>query len=116
MDNPRPQGKTVCLDFDGVLNDYRGWTTEDDLGAPRPGAQAFVAALRARGWELVIVSTRDPGRVQAWLRANGFAETHAQREKPPAVVYLDDRALRFDGRFEGLEERIANFTAYWEEA
>lgn len=114
MDNPRPQGHAVVIEFDGVLNDLGAWRGEDDLGLPREGAQALVAALREHGWEVVIVTHREPARVRGWLATHGFAERHAQREHPPATVTLSARALRFDGHFQGLLARLLSFKPHWE--
>jgi len=114
MDNPRPQGRVVCVTFEGVLNDAGEWRGEEDLGEPRVGARAFVERLREHGWEVVILTALDPARVRAWLERHTFAERHDQRERPPARAYLDPRALRFDGNFEGLEARLDAFHPYWE--
>lgn len=101
--------KTIALDFDGVLHSYTsGWQGATVIpDPPTEGAVEFVERLLEDGWEVVVCSTRaetPTGRacIVMWLQENGFpVEDGGIREvchgKPPALVYLDDRALRFDG-------------------
>lgn len=127
--------KTVCLDFDGVLNTYDGWRGEDELFEPRPGAVEFVHALRERGYTVAIHSTRDPSKVAWWLIAHGFAkhvgirplgirphepnidgpelELFVCARKPPAVAYVDDRAIRFRGDYGEVLRELEDFQPYW---
>lgn len=37
--------KTICVDFDGVLNEYDGYE-EGDLGEPLTGSKEFIKELR----------------------------------------------------------------------
>lgn len=106
---------TVCLDLDGVLNLYDGWRGEDHFADPREGAQEFLQALSLRH-RVVILTTRDSGKVWTWLRRHRLSldVDEVTDRKPPAVVYVDDRAVCFDGSFDGLAERIAAFKAHWE--
>lgn len=99
--------RTVAVDFDGTLHPYTdGWTgsvPEDE--PPIPGAKTFVAWLINDGFDVVIFSTRadhDDGRVgiEQWL-AKWFgygiaAQLRVTHEKPPAVAYVDDRAVPVD--------------------
>jgi len=36
------------------------------------------------------------------------------RTKPPAIVYIDDRAIRFDGDYNRTINMLINFRAHWE--
>lgn len=95
---------TVVLDFDGVLHSYTsGWKGAHVIpDPPVVGAQDFVRELHASGYGVEVASTRAttaPGRraMQAWFVANGFPAMAIAHGKPPGIVYLDDRALRFEG-------------------
>ena len=107
--------KTIALDFDGVLNTYNGWKGEDELFQPRPGVNNFLAALAA-DFELKIYSTRSAEKIRTWLKVHGMDDLIADvcREKPMAIVYLDDRGLRFDGDFDAAYTAIKSFKAHWE--
>ncbi len=102
----------IVVDFDGVLHSYSsGWVDAETIpDLPTPGAQEWVDAMLTAGWDVVVVSTRaatDKGRraIEEWLLANEFAVgLRVQRDKPPALVYLDDRALRFDGSWPSLDD------------
>jgi hypothetical protein len=114
LDNPvRP---IVCVDLNGVLDDYRGWRHPDHWDPPRPGARAFLEALRSRGFDIVVFTTRHPVGVRRWLREHGLydAVDAVTRKKPAAHVFVDDRAVCFTGDFDDALARIAQFKAHWE--
>lgn len=114
---------TIAVDFDGVLHSYttpwvNAWTIPDP---PVEGAMKWLREM-ADKFDVVILSTRCKswrGRraMRRWLYkwdphhwSMGFAEwsdnllgatpvsdvTFA-KSKPPALIYLDDRAVRFEG-------------------
>lgn len=101
------QGKTVALDFDGVLHSYTsGWTGESPTDPPMPYAVEFVTHLHDLGAKVVVYSTRAAsylGRVGmlAWFTEHGFPldGDDITCEKPPAIAYVDDRAVEFRGDF-----------------
>ena len=111
--------KTISIDFDGVLHDYSGgWTGYVPQGEPIPGAREFVAWCRAQGLEIVISTCRaytQMGRlaVRDWLEQHGFPAEFIQVtcEKPHAEWYVDDRAIRFNGRF--AEIKLAMQQPVW---
>lgn len=108
--------KTVCVDFDGVLAVYAGWKTAHRIGDPLPGAVDFLVELRKRGFKVVIYSARPSGEIWNWLTAHGMVMLVKEVVyKPPAVAYVDDRALRFDGDFTGLARDVVEFRAWWKE-
>lgn len=92
---------TVCVDLNGVLDTYKGWQGSEHWDPPRPGAYEFLAELADRGFRVVILSTKDPAGVDAWLRSHGLAEyiDEVTDRKVPAVAYVDDRAVRFCGDY-----------------
>lgn len=102
--------KVIAVDFDGVI--YPGeYLAETALPmGPQVGALAFVEELRSNGYQVVIHSARadgDEGReaIQAWLLLHGFGSPYVTARKPRgAKVYLDDRALRFEGRWPSIGE------------
>lgn len=108
--------QTVVFDFDGVIHSYTsGWqgvTVCDD--PPVPGIKEAIEAIRSAGYEVVVVSTRCATAegleaVQLYLDGYGIVVDCVQKEKPPAIVYIDDRAICFDGHPETLLGKIQNF-------
>ena len=107
--------RTVCLDFDGVLHSYRsGWKGETVIpDEPIHGTREAVARLRQK-YRVVVHSTRcrtPEGRnaVAAWLRRHDITVDEVCEHKPPAHVYVDDRAVPFRGDWEDVVREIRQF-------
>lgn len=114
----RGRKQTIAVDFDGVIHQYsRGWHDGTIYDPPVAGAVEALERLHRR-YRVVIFTTRVnpdvPGghaqlkRVIDWLEENGFEDgvhfdevTHA---KPPAVAYIDDRALHFTSWDQAMDE------------
>jgi hypothetical protein len=110
----RPR-RTVCLDFDGVLHSYRsGWCGADVIpDPPIHGTRESVALLRQQ-YRVVVSSSRchtPEGRqaVRTWLEKHQIAVDEVCEHKPPAYVYVDDRAVRFRGNWDDLITDIREF-------
>ena len=108
--------KTVVFDFDGVIHSYTsGWKGEANIpDPPVPGIREAIQNIRESGYRVVVVSTRcctDSGMraVCHYLRNHGITVDDIMSEKPPAVCYIDDRAVCFDGHPETLLEKIVTF-------
>jgi hypothetical protein len=107
--------RTVCLDFDGVLHSYRsGWCGSEIIpDPPIHGTRESVARLRQQ-YRVVIHSARchtEAGRraVQSWLVKHNIEVDEVCEHKPPAHVYVDDRAVRFRGNWDVLLDDIGEF-------
>lgn len=97
--------RTICLDFDGVVNSYRsGWSGIDSIpDPPIHGTERAIDRLR-RDYRVVIHSARcatETGRqaIEAWLKKYNIEVDEVCEHKPPALVYIDDRAIRFQGNW-----------------
>lgn len=107
----------AVVDFDGVLNHYDGWTGMFQEYPMREYADKFLRDLKEAGFNIVIQTARpDTDKVWGWLKDWGCAECvlDITNLKPPALVYVDDRAIHFDGEFRGLVEKIKSFRPHWE--
>ncbi len=114
---------SIAVDFDGVIHQYiTKWTTRTEISDPPvPGALRWLERMLQdfnviiwtsrqtcdedsdAGWAEVFAAER---AIQAWLVKHGFPETLVgQLEywtapgKPHALIYIDDRGFRFEGRF-----------------
>ena len=113
--------KTVVFDFDGVIHSYKsGWQGETVIpDEPVPEIKDAIDDIRSAGYEVVVVSTRcaTPAGLQAvkdYLTLHEIVVDRVCKEKPPAIVYIDDRAICFDGRTDNLLEKINNFSPWYE--
>jgi len=111
--------KTVVFDFDGVIHSYTsGWTGVYEAKDPHvAGIRDAIADIRAAGYEVVVVSARcvdETGRsiVQAYLARNKIKVDAVVAHKPPALVYIDDRAICFTGDAAGLLKQVIDFTPW----
>jgi hypothetical protein len=107
--------RTVCLDFDGVLHSYRsGWCGAEIIpDPPIHGTREAVARLRQQ-YRVVVHSSRchtAEGRraVENWLQKHEITVDEVCEHKPPALVYVDDRAVRFRGNWDDLCMEIREF-------
>lgn len=113
--------KTVVFDFDGVIHSYKsGWQGVAVISDPVvPGIQAAINNLRMGGYEVIVVSTRcaspeGMGAVKRYLRDNHIVVDDVMATKPPAVCYVDDRAICFDGDAIGLIDKIKAFKPWYQ--
>lgn len=110
--------ETVVFDFDGVIHSYTsGWQGATCIpDKPVDGIHDALKQIHGHGYEVVIVSTRcatDEGMfaIESWLY-KWHLDIYVDKickEKPPAIVYIDDRAICFDGNPETLLDKIVNF-------
>ena len=107
--------KTVCLDFDGVIHSYRsGWKGVDNIpDPPIHGVREAISHLRKR-YRVVVHSARGntpEGRVAIarWLERHLIEVDEICETKPPAFVYVDDRAIAFNGNWTDTISEINAF-------
>lgn len=114
--------KTVVFDFDGVIHSYTsGWKGATVIpDPPVEGISDALEEIKGAGYEVVIVSARcssEPGRIaiEKWLDKYNLSQfiDRVCKEKPPAIVYIDDRAICFDGHPENLLRRIDMFRPWY---
>jgi hypothetical protein len=96
----KPDGRaTVAVDFDGVINNYDGHASGPITTQPMPGAVASLIALDKQYRVVIFTARNDLTAVRSWLEDNGLGEfaVSVTNRKPPAIAYIDDRAIRFQG-------------------
>lgn len=113
---------TVVFDFDGVVHSYKSsWLGENIIpDPPVNGIKEVIEDIRKAGYEVVIVSTRCANyrgqvAILEWLKKYDIVVDDVKKEKPPAIVYVDDRAICFDGHPETLLDKISAFKPWYED-
>ncbi len=113
----------ICLDFDGVLNNFNHNFISNELIPEEP-------ITGARDWcwdvwdtekaDLIISSGRCQSplgiaAIETWLEKWGFPPMPVYPVKPVAHVYIDDRAYRFNGDWSTVDvEDFIKFRPWWD--
>lgn len=109
--------QTVVFDFDGVMHKYdSAWSgpgPENIPYGPVEGIKESIEEIR-KDYKVIIVSWRSAtikglDAIKKWLDKYDIIVDDICAHKPPAIVYIDDRAITFDGRPESLLWKIKNF-------
>lgn len=111
MDNKLYKNNAICVDFDGVIARF----TDDieDFGKIIPGSADALSALRSYGYKIIIHTARPASkghlkRLSEYLNKEGIpfdainqnTDCEWESAKPLADLYIDDRALRFNGNWD----------------
>ncbi len=117
--------KTIAVDFDGVISKYDKWLGRGVFGDPVDGIGALLWLLRAEGWIIIIHTTRsEVDLVKKYLLYHAIPFDHINfnpenvdqgcgLSKPLATVYLDDRAVCFNGDCKKAYNDIVNFKPWY---
>ncbi len=107
--------KTLMIDLDGVLNNYTKYE-ENFIPKIKEGAKEFLEKLhKSNKYELVLFTTRNYELSQKWLQENKIEQYFKEitNIKKPTSIYIDDRALKFNGNFNQTLDEIEKFTVHW---
>ncbi|KKL55431.1 hypothetical protein LCGC14_2255460 [marine sediment metagenome] len=90
-------GKTISIDFDGVIHAYRrGWHDGTIYDVPIYWAKEAIKGLRDAGFKIAVHTAReDLFAVRDWLKKYDIEVELVSNRKQPSLVYIDDRGLRF---------------------
>lgn len=110
--------KRVVFDFDGVIHSYTsGWQGIEIIpDPPVPGIKEALKEITEAGYEIAVVSTRCH-TLEGMKAITDYLKEHdlliyvstINADKPPAMAYIDDRAICFDGKPETLLSKIEVF-------
>jgi phosphoglycolate phosphatase-like HAD superfamily hydrolase len=109
--NVSEKENTIALDFDGVIHSYKsGWTGDIPEDPPMPGVEEAFRILKAEGYILKILSTRNREYIKSWLEFHNLDSyiSGIYNSKIPARMYIDDRGIHFSNWREALID-IENF-------
>lgn len=112
--------KTIAIDFDGVIHKYsKGWFDGSCYDEPFEGAFVTIGKLMLAGYSVFIHTTRDSDQVIKWFEKwkspfevwkipdhekfwNNNTTIGVTNRKLPAIAYIDDRAIKFDGNWKDI--------------
>lgn len=90
----------ICIDFDRTIHDMDHPVPGHKMGEPIPQALAAVDALVTIGHRVIVLTSQvNHGYIRKWLQFYGFPPLEVTNVKPVADVYIDDRAVRFEGNW-----------------
>lgn len=107
--------RKILIDLDGVLNQY-GNDNFDENYIPdlKLGAKEFIKSLSI-DFELYLFTSRNLLLASKWLINNDLDKyfNDVTNIKIPSFLYIDDRAICFNGNFNQTLEEIDRFKTYW---
>lgn len=116
--------KIVCVDLDGTLAHYEEWKGEQHFGNAIKGAKEALLKLKKNNWLIIIYTTRGNENlikdyldkndlVFDYINKNPYQPHNTNEGKPIADVYIDDRAIQFNGDWSNAIYEIEKFKP-WE--
>ena len=118
------ENRNVCIDFDGVIhNDYKGFGDGTIYGDILPGALEAIKNLSNKYDIIIFTAKAKPDRplidgktgtqlVIEWLEKYNLLQyiKEVTSEKPRALTYIDDKAIRFTN----WNDVLIQFNNYYE--
>ncbi|WP_143321187.1 hypothetical protein [Clostridium sp. HBUAS56010] len=108
--------RTIVFDFDGVIHSYiSGWKGAENIpDKPVEGIKEAISEIRKSGYEVAVVSSRAASKegknaIEHYLENNGIKVDTVTSQKLPAICYIDDRAICFQGDPSSLLRQIRSF-------
>jgi len=108
--------KVIAVDLDGVILEFDKWKGHKHFGKPIPGAREALEKLKELGFVIVIWTTRDNvDDIARVLKEHNIPFDYINENpfQPPdcsnkiyADVYVDDRAVEFNGNWDEVIEKI----------
>lgn len=107
--------RSVCVDFDRVIHSYTTpWSGTTNIpDPPNKGAFQWLTEM-VQHYDVHIFSARcqdvhGVSAIKLWMRKHGLSEEVIAKLQFPlgkqsAILYIDDRAFQFQGRFPTVEE------------
>ena len=117
------EAPVIAFDFDGVIASYSGFVEKEHIQEPIAEVVKAIKILKEKGCKILIHSTRGDAFIKNYCEQFSIPVDYINRRldkegdnpgKPIAFVYIDDRALNYNGQTaEALILEIKNFKPYW---
>ena len=107
--------QTVLFDFDWVIHKYSKWRQNGDIyDEPVEGIKECIDELK-KDYIVGIFTTRtQKEEIKRRLDKHWIVVDWIFHEKIPAMCYIDDRGINFDGDVKNLAQKVKNFKT-WQE-
>jgi hypothetical protein len=102
------QPNRICVDFDGTIHSYtKGFRDGSLYDGPTEGCKEALSFLKNLGYEIIVFTTRvsketnpdtykiNEKLIRKWLDRYEIPFDRISAEKMFALVYIDDRGIRF---------------------
>ena len=106
--------RTILIDFDGVLNNYRGNYDEENLPEIMDGAREFLEKI-SKEFIIKVFTTRTNLKVSKWIIENNLEKfiTDVTNIKESSYLIIDDRGMYFNGNYDDLYNDIQTFKVWY---
>jgi 5'(3')-deoxyribonucleotidase len=108
----------LAVDFDGVIHSYTSkWVNNSTIpDPPVPGTKEALKEFQKK-YSIVVYSVRaeTPGgkrAIERWLKENDIEIDDVTNIKPPAHLYIDDRAITFKGDWSEMQKQVETFKVW----
>lgn len=107
-------GKSIAIDFDGVLAHYiPGMASRDEQGLPIQHARKVLKQLKLCGYNIIIWTSRPITRsLKSWFHDYDIP-CDKIIQKPDCSLFIDDRAISFQGDWNETLQEIEQFKEWW---
>lgn len=116
---------TIAIDFDGVISKYDGFKGKGVFGNPIKWAKECINRLYEKGYTIIIFTTRSEEKeIKEYLNRYDIKFNYINKnpknykigcsdKKVLADIYLDDRAINFNGNWHIAYKEIIKFNPWW---
>lgn len=115
--------RTFAFDLDGVIGEYHGFQGEDNLGIPNLEVVSAMRILKQKGNKIILFSTHGEALLRDYCATHEIPFDYinenpekfgANKGKPVATVYIDDRAYCYRGQSaDTLVLDLEKFQPHW---
>ena len=106
--------KTILIDLDGVLNNYKGDFNIAEIPSIKIGAREFLYKL-SKNFNIKLFTTRNKILASRWIIKEKLDDIiiDITDRKELCYLFVDDRCINFCGDYNNLLDEIKNFKPWY---